>query len=599
MALGIQIISTGEFLQLYPDTVLELEDFNPFLQFTEEGIKGSFTMPFDIKATPHNNRNVGYASIHQKKLSGSGIDAILYDDANMQHGVGKIKIEKPTNDLNNVEDGKISCYFLAGASNFFQDIKDKKLRDINTGGDRSFEWDGLDSDAGVGFWRHIHQVANGAVNAYDYAFYPVLNADWPEYDDNYPPEMNRMFWDPTVYPAWPAGAVRFPTNYTELDDDPANRIVPFPYLHYIIKRFFATVGWNVKGDILTDETFRKITMLSFRAIDWARQGNGTASYYANDPVVFNLSDHLPDWTMSRFLIQLQNRFGFEWKFDRSTKTCTIRLMKNAATGTVKDFTRYCNPDIPKTVLQNVIKYSLITTDGISGGKLDLTAIDFKGLLDERTDLPAADETKAGFVYLIVGENNYYICDSDGDNYSWSILGANTFDYIPDGATEQIETEAGTVGMEQSPSVNYDLMPRLDNPGLWVGHGDQDAEWGLHLLFYHGLKGRAAPNDDDLYCYASNHIYDANMNQVADWGLTYTCFKTDGTDVGLYATFWKDILELLRSQEELEIVLYLPRHLYMQLDYTDQIVIAGVRMFVKTKNLRVPYENKIKLTCLRI
>jgi hypothetical protein len=596
MALGIEI--AGEKLQLFPGTEIELEEFNPFLQFTEEGIKGGISAPFDTKNTPRNLRLLQYAGIHQKKITSTGIDAMLYDGTN-QASIGKVKIEKPTADLNNAADGRVSCYFLGSVSSFFQDIKDKKLREMNMGGVRSFEWDGLVTDTGTGFWRHIHLVANGAVNAYDYAFYPVMNSDWVEYDNSYPPEMNRMLWDPTITGAWPAGKVQFPSNITEVDYDPANRIVPFPYLHYVLKQIFTTVGWTLHGEILDDATFKKITMLNFRAINWAKEGNGTSSYYPNDPVEFNLADHLPNKTVSSFLIQLANRMGWFYHFERASKKCTIKFIKDAATGTVKDLTEYADPVVTKNLLQNRVLYALRTNDGIGGGRFDTSQIDYRGLKDERSDLPAADDTTAGQVWLVVGENNYYICESDGTNFSWQVMSPNLFDYDPGNATEEITTEAGTVGVEVIDTTHYDLVPRLDQQGIWVGHGDEtEVDWGIHLLFNHGLVDHT-DGGGKKYCYASNHIYDANMNQVADWGLTFTCYKTDGTDVGLYATFWKAILELLKSQEEIDVTLNLPRHVYLNLDYTDQIVVAGVKMFMKKRTLKIPYKKNLQLNCLRI
>src|SRR5688500_9661184 len=116
-----------------------MEQENILLQFTEE-VLGEFSLPFDVRATDKNLRLLNYAGIMERRIDNIGIDAIIHDNG-LPVMRGKIKIEKPTVNLNNVKDGTISCYFLSGISSFYQDIKDKRLREIDVGGARSFEWD--------------------------------------------------------------------------------------------------------------------------------------------------------------------------------------------------------------------------------------------------------------------------------------------------------------------------------------------------------------------------------------------------------------------------------------------------------------------------
>lgn len=586
--LGIKI--NGEFLDISPGLELELENANPFLQFTDE-ISGQFSLPFEVDASPKNIRLLNYAGIIQKNNLNISLDAEIYDNG-LQVAIGKIKIEKPTHNLNRTGDGVISCYFLGGISNFYQDIKDKKLRSIDVGGDRSFDWDGIVENTN-GFWSHLYAVLNADPGSYDYAFYPVKNTDWPgfDYDINV---MNCVYLD--------SGTVHMLEYFIQGGKKDLNRVVPFPYLKYVMQQALSFVGWRIEGDILNDEDFKKVTMINFQAIDWAfiKILVGVQLIEARDPVVFNLQDHLPDVTISEFMIALKNRFGWWYDFDKKSKVITIKQLQDAATGTVKNFKKYASPVVVKKVNQEEKIYALRNNfnPDISGGAPRFDQVELLGSLDEITDLPAAGDTYYGKVYLIVAENNYYInVQNDDESWSWVLYAPNIYDYEPAGANEEITTAATTVGMDKYD--NYmDLVPRLDNQGNWFGRTEFDeASWGIILCFYHGLKNNKS---GDPYPYGSSHIYDSQFNQVAQWALTFECKKAGGLiDVGLYELSWKPILEMLRSPEEFELTLNLPLYEYLQLHFGDRLIIDGVKMYITQMKPKIPYSKTIALETVRI
>src|SRR5690348_5176953 len=111
--LGLEI--NGEFLDLDPDTTLELEQENPFLQFGDD-VLGEYSFPFEVRSTEKNLRLLNYAGFLQKRIDNTGVDAKAYDGT-IQHSIGKIKIEKPSVNVNHNHDGKMSCYYLPGSSN--------------------------------------------------------------------------------------------------------------------------------------------------------------------------------------------------------------------------------------------------------------------------------------------------------------------------------------------------------------------------------------------------------------------------------------------------------------------------------------------------
>lgn len=589
----IDIRVNNESLDLPEGLIITLERINPFLQFSKD-INGSYTFPFTVKNTDTNARLLNYAGVYQKKINGEGVDAVVYDDG-IPIFKGKLKIERPLHDLNYSSRTTISCYIVTDVADFWQEIKDVKLRQVAVGGDRSWPWDGLSTlPASPGFWRHIHVVANAAPNSYDYAFYPVINKGWAS-GTEFPEIMNMMYWDVAEAPL----EVRFPTVYVGLASREANRIVPFPYLHYVLQKCFDHIGWKLSGDILTDPDFLKITMLNFRAIDWASPGSGPNSYYAKNPVVFNLQDHLPDITLSSFLIALKNRFGWWYDFDVVGKTCTINGVVDLTTQTPVDFTEYAAPLIEKSALTNERKFALKTTDGQGGGSIDFSLIDYKGAINTLALLPAASNTIYGWVYFVSQDNNYWICErTDADVYEWQRFAYNLYDYVPAGATDDISTDAGTVGMEAYDSY-FTLLPRMDNQGQWFGRSDDEAAaWGVHLLFFHGRKNKSSISSEQ-YPYACNHIYDPSMNQIGEWALTYNFIKIGGTDVGLYKTFWEAFLLMLQSSEEHSLTLNLPLYVMKNIDFKKPGLVKGVRHFIYSYQPALPYNNRVEVKVWRV
>ncbi len=581
--LGIQI--DGEFLDLPPDTVMQLENENPFLQFGDQ-LMGEYSLPFSAMPTAKNNRLLGYAAIGQQRVTNEAVDALVYDNG-LQVGGGTVKKEKINVHLNKAVKGNISCYYLSKSSGFWQQIKDVKLRDINVGGERSFEWAGLDTSID-GFWRHIHQVAAGAVGDYDYAFFPVINYGWTE-DIYTPPLMNKVYYDPLE--AFP---VRFPNTYGAEFEYRTNRIVPFPYLHYVLTKAFEHVGWTVEGDILSDADFLKICMINFRAIDFGYLGP-TGTHVYRDPVVFDLADHLPDITVANFLIALKNRFGWWYDFDNQSRKVTIRQLSELATGNPVDYTQYSSPLMVKTIAQDNPVYALRNNNG--SGALSFEGGERQADVDKKTDLPAASEAQYGHVRLVIEENNFYVCEQDFDSgiWVWSLLDYNIYDYEPEGTTDDITTDALIVGNEYFDEY-MDFIPRIDNMGIGNKPTGEEVEWGIHLVFYFGQRDNKA---GDPVPFASHHIYDSQGYTLAAWSLAFKAKKTDDTEVGLYDVYWKDFLDMLGSPEEVEHTLYLPRHKYLQLRFSDRIVVDGIELFVKQIKSQVPYKGMVQCVSVRV
>lgn len=572
-----------DFLELAPGTQMQMELNNPLLQFGDQAI-GEYSLPVGVAASPKNLKALGYIGLFQKKEEGVSINAQAFD-AGLQYSVGKLKVEKTQPNLNNRNNGQISLFYLTGYASFYQDIKDLRLRNIDVGGERSFANDNFNIN-GSGFWGHCNTVLHGVTgygtSGFDYAFYPVVNANFGQ-STNGPDCLNLLAR---------TGPSTFSLSLGNADLSWNNLIVPFPYLKFIIIKAVEYSGWKIEGDILNDADFCKITMINSRCINYGWKTGGT--YYMYPTIKFNLADHLPDISIVEFLLWLKNRFGWWYDFDRNNKVIRISQMKESLSGEQKDFTEFTNPTFTKTILANKKVYSIKI--GGDSSEINFSGVTLIGNLTAVTNLPAAAEALSNQVYLIVDENNYYICKlNDAGAWSWQLFSENTRSVVPVNATEDITTNCFIPTMTTSFRNNF--LPQWDEGGYWSGLSQEsDYTGSLVLAFYYGLR---RDKTGSLYPFASHHIYDGQDMQVGTWSLSLKAKKIDGTEIGLYDINWKPALDKLSISEEIELMLYLPREKWLNLKWNDQITIEGVRLYIKTLKPVLPYKNILSLICIRI
>jgi hypothetical protein len=544
----------------------------------------------ELPNTQTNLRLLNYAGIIQSRLDNSGFDCKLYDRG-FQHSIGKLKIEKPIHHLNNAKKGRVPCYYLSGISNFFQDVKDRRLRDIDLGGERSFTFTGFNF-ADAGFWAHITTVLNTPAGVFDYAFFPVWN---DSFDGGLGKArvVNHVKWNAV------ANRVEFSQRATghPLVGD-SNPIVPFPYLKYVLEQAAAYVGWKIQGAILSDPGFREATMINFKAIDWSWVrfvGSGLTTIKTRNPVKFDLGDHLPDISIAEFFLSLKNRLGWWYDFDRKNKVIIIKPLIDESTGNIKNFSKYANPLVPKKVNKEKKTYALKNSN--SSSSPDYQSIDLQADVATIAALPAAAETTYGHVHYVIVENSYYICRQDDTTgvYSWELYAANIYDYAPAGANEDINSTAITAGNEKFDAY-MDFIPHLEMPGIWPLRTEFETDFPLALIFFKGLRNNKAGTP---YPFATSGIYDSTGAQCGNWALTYTCKKLNGDDVGLYQLNFKKFLDTLNTNEEFEVTLNLPLVEWLLLHFSDIIVINGVKMYITKVKSTLPYNNSVLLETSRI
>lgn len=576
----------NEILDLAPGTSLELQQENPYLQVDQQ-IAGDYSLPFDVRCTPKNMRLLGFPGLLQATVPNTGIEAGIFDGG-LQHSTGKIKVEKANINVNLMAKGNVSLYYLTGSSSFLQDIKDVKLRDVDLGGMRQWMWDGYNY-SGSGFWAHINRVLVGTETA-DYAFFPVI-------DKKFDGDTTRThLLNAVIYEGGQPRLNRWGTTF-----DGSNALVPFPYLKYVLQKAFAQVGWNVQSEIFSDADFNKIVLINFKAIAWSWMNKVSVGWEIKpyDLCQFNLQEQVPDITIAEFLIALKNRLGWWYDFDKKAKIVYIKKIRSVINSAVKDFSAQASPLVTKTVSKEVKLYALRNqfVGEYANGQPSINNTLYQGQVASRDLLPPATESNYSQVYLVNRDNNYYMCrqNLDTGGYEWQIYAYNVYDYEPTGANESITTACTTVGNEYWNDYIYSA-PRMEFKGDWYNFSDAEGDWNTILCFAHGL--RETPGGE-LLPFGSSGIYDMLGNKIAEWSLAFEHPTVDGGDAGLVATAWNQTLEIFNGNEEVEVTLYLDKTDYLNLRFSDIIVIRNVRLYLKTVKSVLPYKNVLTATCIRV
>lgn len=599
MDFGLKI--KGEFIDLLPNTVLELEEENPFLQLTNE-VQGQYSLPLSIPATEKNMRLLGYPNLLNIKKSTTGIEAVCITNG-LQHSRGQVKLESGQSNLNASSRGTISIYYLFGISDFYKYVENKTLADCDYGPDISFPWRLTTNYAGDGFWAHVTTVMNSEPGAFDYAIFPVINAGGlTRYQAEGPcilnycgsiVEADGSAGNPYVKP----GNYTLDLSWVNFRLGWRNEICPFPYLKFVIQKLFATFGWSVQGSILNDPDFQKIVLLHNKIIDWVGPSvaslNGSTQY-----VLWNLKDHVPRIKIGSFLLAFCNRFGWWLDFDYRKKNVTIKHRNNV---------------VAERTQRNVIpaatyNYKVNTDSKVysikqsAGGGEKINIDNLKGVVNNQHSLPVASAGVENQLYFVLGENAYYLCVSDDNNFAWEKAADNTFDYIQADQTDEISTNCLV------PDSYFDLLRDMSRNSLnrnitvpYVNIIPAEGETEIFYIAYNlGMKDSYNANGQTDYKYpmATVGCYDNKGNRITNTALVFE-FKDATSELGLFIKNWAYFLTFLQQREEITIQVPFTIADMLTIDYTKTLVIRNTEYFIKNPHLTLPLKGFANMELVRV
>lgn len=593
MAFSLKI--GDEFLDIIPATQLQLTENNPFLQLASE-IVGQYSLPFTAPLTEKNIRLLQWSALIQKTKADISIPAYAYD-GNIQHSSGQIKFDQINGNLAATKNGTVSLFYLYGISDFYQVVKDRRLPSVDLGVKEVWDWvDDLIITQG-GFWVHMHDVMfNGNPDNSPYAVFEASNdSDITTVltDNPTPLNYNTVNWYNT-HPENPLESV--------LVTSAGNKIVVFPYLVPVLQKLFSSVGWKVQGDILSDPDFRKIVLLNSHQVP--------NSFYYPTPtpllgktVTLTLSDHLPNVTISGFLISLKNRLGWWYDFDYHKKICTIKFVKDVfATRVRKDYTS----KVSAPYLVKITDKKIYTISASQGDQQpDWTQLAIQGVQTNMNGLPAPTADLVYNAWFVCSENSWFICatEDEGDTYIWQKIVGNTYGYENAAGTDAITTDCNIPDMNDfdfnvdlfSPMGMSKVIPCFDIP---IENGETDV---FYMCYHHGPVKTWNPNGiaNRLYPYGSPGPYDPNGNKIGNATLSFFFKDVDGTEIGVYEIFWRFFLEKLQNQEISTFDFYFSTVELLTFSMFDSIIINGTEWFIQVIRRNLPSPGPVETDAIRI
>lgn len=611
-----------EVLDLVPGTTTTINSSSPF--FSSDNIMGEYSLPVQFGWTSKNLRLLGFPQelpVIKRKTRIADVD---YSEDGLHFYKGTLIIEFVKGRMDGKGDGVISGYFLLGTSNFWQQVKNKSLRDLDLGGERTFEWNGF-SRSTKGFWKHIHDTWTSTSDQMDYVFAPIVNEKW-EGDDSDADFMNKL---------------KINGNVAELADKKNwNTLVAHPYYIFLLKSIFTEHNYGLSGKILQDNQFKRLYMPSMKAIYWCQYDLEDGSITPENEVTFSLSEQVPDVSISDFLISLGNKFGWGYEFSKKNRACEIKLFRDIPKDARKEkYDKDLTPDYKISFPANPKIISL--TQGFDGkdesvSSIDFDAVNYLGEIQSKDNLPSYP--KVGDTYLVIERNVYYafLGEQSGERVKWQKYGDNIYDYVQENDTDSIESGITACAMRyltyakknnvehfsQFPEIkrigNFKIVTiRKDNNGRDITYHPRRTgrmmedfvlgrvgairtmeestssfnNWTPRILFYYGMR----KDSEGLNIpYSANHNFDNKGNKIGEWSLAYK-----HADFGLVDTFWAFWIKVLQSNERVEMTLQPKLNRYLLMQWSDILLVKNTPYMIQEQSVEGPYREQVKIKGFRL
>jgi hypothetical protein len=594
--LGINI--NGEFLDLSPATTAQLERKSPF--FNSDDLAEEYSLPFTFPYTPKNARLLGLQNHFYTRRLKILIEARLYDNNNFSY-TGNLVLTAAKLNANDVTQSTISGYFSTGASSFFSQIKDKKLKELSLGGVRQYVWTNSDPDSSnIGFWQIVHKSLDGTM---EFSFAPIRNSMWSGSNDAGTPDwMNKLNAQVLI---------DYDNNY--------NTLAPQISLKYLLTQICEEHGWLFDYSSMPETSWQTLFMPSFYAVTWQKILDlPDPPFFTTVPlptITMNLQNHVPpDVYIQNLIIWLRNRYYWGFEFDSSRKTVRMFALKNLADGTKKDFTKYMSANWDTDFSEDkkifAFKNTIDGNDALSSSP-DFTKATYGTPVANFADLPAPTENNFNLVIYVWRLNQYYQCRWDEDNhvYEWDIFGDGIYNFEPNGNNQSFETEISTMPVyntlyrSQGVTDYYGLFPLCEQEGNWEGKKGDFKPWGVRLLFHRGKVWEANPlgfQGVQKYPYLTSICFTPTQTEAdLEWSNVYVHTLIDNFEKGIIEFWWKPGLKYLQQSEVATGILYLPRTELVNLKWSDVILLKNIPYVGNKITEIIPYDGTVKAELRRV
>lgn len=306
-------------------------------------------------------------------------------------------------------------------------------------------------------------------------------------------------------------------------------------------------------------------------------------------------NHVPNWTIKKFLAGIEDAFGIVFNYDNTRKIVNIKFWKEILSSIkYNEFSDNCIKNSKKITfnLPTGFKFAYAWSS-----KDEYTNDNFKDISDyDRLD----DVNTCLDLYVPAGLNKIiyvkninafliYSTESVDTPPSWKWLTDNFLDHEDDNYSE--EYNPGLTPLTMDPDSGYNtLVPRILQLGTSPSYPTGENDFDFHVLFYRGLRQN---NQLLTYPLASSGCYDVYGNKVGNYSLSW-----DGDD-GLIEKFWKEfVLWSLTTKFPVEYKKKMNDRELHQLNYSEKYRIEGIDYLINSINVTL-LKNQIKEATLKL
>jgi hypothetical protein len=554
---GIRV--AGEYLDIAPDATIRIEEYNTmYLGGDIDRYLQPRTLPVDVPATQHNVRLLNRAHLIQSSgYSFRSMDAELWVEGDLyRKGTLWVMAASPQN------------YSVMMAFSQYYALNNLTLPQIDLGGLRDIG-SGLTGPGSI--QEHLKLTAENP-DDYDYTFIPITN--YGKFDSGEDPADIGQ-----VAPADGWWQNQYTTNnYNNINNTTLGAHSPNVKLSYLLERIFAAAGMSLDNQFQTDEELQRLYLYSNQTII-------DADNLVMDQIWLN--EHVPDMLCKDYLRSLINRFNLCFAKDPNEAHVTIYSARELLSlAPLYDWSRKMlsdhmvkvEYDYPGTFADSdAVRYEEPFFDSV---ERNLDRYIDMGEVDTEGDVPGVGATDPERYYVRSRESHVVRIPllSNFRPYYSAIE-----ELVVEKDRSRLSSQIGTMIMTPISQINKPgphkrYTPWLSYP-LSIRSLEQRHPVPNKLLFYRGFHpdpGSPAFNRPT----GSTSVYDYDEQRLWDYSLYWR------GDHGVYNTFWKPWIDVIRAGRTVECSLALTSRDVRDLQIWRRVHIRGSSFMIKKLDITI-------------
>lgn len=366
---------------------------------------------------------------------------------------------------------------------------------------------------------------------------------------------------------------------------------PAVFVFAVFEGIAKELGYNFITELVTDQELLGLTLLTGKAINnevETTHGAGNPTYLALLPDGFYLKDFLPGMSVSEFLQEFKDFWGWVSYFDQQNQRFTItplRSLLNAPPDA--DWTTAASQTYNKEVPENHRQAVFLTQSSDTADTLATMRTIYGRRIVSSTVTPPGGYRPGDIEQLADGRWYEYVQNLAG-GFTYAPFSFDLGEQAVGAGIPAIrQSKLGIAPMKDDVQVDYERQTRMPFFGSIGGmngfelSADQSAL--CRLIFYRGtytIPGEAEEENDEPY--ASSDEFDAELADAYKYSLKFSGPK------GRFNLWLADYIDFTRNTFLVKRRINLPPGQLLSFDLTKKKVIEGTHYFVKHIDITLPY-----------